>query len=335
MYKNLGAAGLGVSGRQSELIELALTYGFRGFDVDMERLAKQAQRNSLEHAGRFIESAASFANGFSIGGWDLGLPWDEDDAAFSEGLGRLDEFVEVAAKVDASRCFTTIQPASDTLPYHENFERLRSRIGQAAAKLAAQQIRLGLNFRPAPEVRADRAHEFIHDFEGLTTLASTIGAANVGIVLDTWNWFVGGGGLDQLNDLSAEQIVIVRIADVPGDADLAAIGEKQRILPSDEGLVDCDAVMKLLLEKDYDGPITPYPHPSAFTGRTRESIVQAAADCLEQLWIAVGLSKPKAALVAVGASVNGEAGADDDKDSGKDKDSNEDKDSSGDKNQAT
>jgi hypothetical protein len=35
MYKNLNTAALGITGRQSELIELALTYGFRGLDLDM------------------------------------------------------------------------------------------------------------------------------------------------------------------------------------------------------------------------------------------------------------------------------------------------------------
>ena len=35
MYKNLNVEGLGISGRQGELIELTLTYGFRGFDFDL------------------------------------------------------------------------------------------------------------------------------------------------------------------------------------------------------------------------------------------------------------------------------------------------------------
>ncbi len=311
MYKNLSAAGLGVSGRQSELIELALTYGFRGFDVDMERLVKQAQHNSLEFAGRFIESAASFAEGFSIGGWDVDVDWEADDAAFSENLTKLNQAIEVAAKVGAKRCFTTIEPGSDSLAMHENFQRISGRIGQVAAALAHHDIRLGLNFRAAPAAREGKAHEFIHDFEGLTTLCSTVGQANVGLVLDTWNWFVGGGGMDQLKDLTNDQLVVVRLADVPGDADMSTIEEKQRILPSEDGLIDCDAIVKLLVDKSYDGPVTPYPRAASFSGKTRESIVQESADCLEAMWVAVGLSKPKAELVAVGASVNGEEVAED------------------------
>jgi len=324
MYKNLSAAGLGISGRQSELIELALTYGFRGLDVDMERLVKQAHRNGADYAARYIQSATSFAEGFSVGGWDVNLDWELDEVAFKESLGPLEEAIELAVKIDGRRCFSTIQPGSEFLPYHENFERLRTRIGQVAEMLARHEIRLGLNFRPAPEARQDKQFEFIHDFESLTTLSSTIGAANVGIVLDTWNWFVGGGGMDQLQQLTADQIIAVRVADVPGDADLQAIKETQRMLPSDDGLVDCEAVLKLLIEKGYDGPITPYPRSSTFSGRTRESIVQAAADCLERMWVTIGLSKPKAEPIPVGVSANGEAASGDDDDSDSDSDSDSD-----------
>ena len=71
------------------------------------------------------------------------------------------------------------------------------------------------------------------------------------------------------------------------------------------------ADLKALIEKEYTCPVTPYPLSSSFSGRTREAIVQAAADCLEQMWIDVGLSKPKAELIAIGASANGDGGADD------------------------
>ena len=35
MYKVLNSKGLGVAGRQNELIELALTHGFQGVEIDM------------------------------------------------------------------------------------------------------------------------------------------------------------------------------------------------------------------------------------------------------------------------------------------------------------
>ena len=42
VFKNLVGEGLGVSGRQNEMIELALTFGYRGLDVDMNDMVGRA-----------------------------------------------------------------------------------------------------------------------------------------------------------------------------------------------------------------------------------------------------------------------------------------------------
>ena len=43
MFRNLSTFGLPLSGRPSELIELALSFGFDGMDVDILDLQKQAE----------------------------------------------------------------------------------------------------------------------------------------------------------------------------------------------------------------------------------------------------------------------------------------------------
>lgn len=326
MYKNLSRRGLGISGRQSELIELALTYGFRGVDLDIEHFVKQTQRRSVEHARRFIDSAKSFADGFEISSWQLPTRWKEDEETFKQDLNQLEEIAEIAGQVDALRCDTTIEPASDSLAYHENFELHRERLGQIADALAKHNIRLGLDFRPTPEARADKAHQFIHESEGLLTLCKTIGASNVGIVLDTWKWYIGGGGMEQLQDLTSERLIMLRLGDVPAEADLSQIKETDRILPGGDGLIDFEPLAKLLVEIGYDGPVTPFPHAKNFVGKTREVIVQMAADAAEGFWVAAGLSEPPPGApepAAVGASVNGEADDGDDGDKEKKDDSSE------------
>jgi sugar phosphate isomerase/epimerase len=308
MFKNLSSTGLGISGRQSELIELALTYGFRGLDIDMDHFVKQAQRRSMDHARRFIDSAKSFAGGCSIGSWKLTTRWQGDEASYKADLVRLAEIAEIAGKIGATRATALVEPASDTLAYHQNFETHRTRLAQMGDVLKQHGVQLGLDFSPIASRREGKAHEFIHDFEGLLTLIKTINHSQIGLLLDTFNWFVGGGGMDQLRELKVHQIVAVRIADVPASADKNQITEKQRVLPREDGLVDTDAIGKMLVDIGYEGPVTPYPHPRNFLGKTRELIVQQAADAMEHLWIACGLSQPKADRgVLVGASVNGEA----------------------------
>ena len=218
MYRNLNAAALGISGRQSELIELALTYGFRGLDLDMADVVKRARSRGLESASRFISSA-----NIQVGGFTVPIEWQGDQTTFDSALVELKETAEIASQLGATNCRATIEPASNDQPYHENFEFHRQRLGEIADVLAGFEMRLGIGFESAPVHRANKQYEFIHQAEPLLTLMKTIGVANVGIVLDTWHWHVGGGASDQLSELSPDQIISVRIADLPGDADLTLV----------------------------------------------------------------------------------------------------------------
>ncbi len=288
MYKNLSHKGLGISGRQSELIELALTYGFRGFDLDMDHFAKQAELKGVEHARRFIDSA-----NIKIGCFDLPTRWQADDATFQDDLTALKAVADVAASIGAVSCRTVVMPACDQRPYHENFEFHRQRLGAVADVLAGNEIYLGLDFLPLVLAGAheEREFQFIGDPEALLTLIDTIGASNLGLALDLWNWRVGGGTLDKLKELPAHAIVEVRMSDIPADADLASIQEDQRMLPSEDGLVGCAAVLKMLAEMGYVGPITPFPGPYPFVGMTRDNIVRQASRSIDEQWAAAGLTK--------------------------------------------
>ncbi len=94
MYKNLNPASLGVSGRQSELIELTLTYGFRGLDLDAADFLKRATLQGVDEAGKYIRSAK-----IKIGGWILPVQFEADDGVFQTELDRLAALTEPAKKL--------------------------------------------------------------------------------------------------------------------------------------------------------------------------------------------------------------------------------------------
>lgn len=290
MYKNLNSWSLGVSGRQSELIELALTYGFRGIEIDMRDLAKRVENQGLDRACRFLVSGAKA--GLKVGGFDLPINWQSEENIFKADLIRLEKIMEIARHVGAQGCSTTVMPAHDKLPYHENFEFHRQRLGAIADVLRPYDVRLGLAFRAAAYHRADRPFEFIHQAEPVLTLIKTIGVPNVGLTLDTWNWWVGGGGMDQISELNPNQVVSVKLADLPVDAKLATIQDHQRGLPNASGTIDCKAVVVKLFKMGYQGPVAIVPTPGCMRGMTRDSIVQKTGQILEDYWITVGLSKP-------------------------------------------
>ena len=285
MFKNLSPWMLGVSGRQSELLELALTHGFRGLDVEISDLQKRAETQGVQQAKRFLESAK-----LQIGGFELPVCWTGDEAAFAADLKQLEKTAEFAQAIGARDCFTNIFPASDQLPYHENFELHRRRLQAIAAMLERHQMRLGLGILAAGSHRVGRDFQFIYQPDQLLLLIKTCGAANLGVALDTWDWFVGEGTLDQIRALKAEQIVTVRLADLPADADIATLTDDQRLLPT-EASVDITAVITHLAEINYEGPVTAYAHPSQNKGMKREAIVQKVSAVLDEQWKLAGLSK--------------------------------------------
>jgi sugar phosphate isomerase/epimerase len=302
MYKNLSPSSLGVSGRQSELIELALTYKFRGFDLDMVPVCRQAEMRGLDHARRFIASAK-----IKIGGFELPVRWQGDESLYRQDLKRLEAIAKVAAEVGALGCHTSVVPASDERPYHENFEFHRQRINEIAEVLQPHGVRLGLGLRAAAPLRADRQFQFIASPDALLTFLQTLALPNVGIVVDTWNWHVGGGTLDQLRDLGASRVVGLRLADLPRDVPLDAVVEKQRLLPGESGVVPNVAIVSLLASMGYKGPVTPHAHASRFRGKTRDKIVQRAAESLRGIFQAAGLEEaPRPAPVAAAVGADGQ-----------------------------
>lgn len=286
MFKNLDPAALGITGRQSELLELALTYGFRGINLDIGEIVKRARVRGKEAACRCVVSA-----GIQVG--EFSLPFDllVAEPAFRKALVELAEVAEVAAGLGAPCCVATVTPALSDAPYHEFFELHRRRFGEVAQVLSQHGLRLGLALRAAPGHRPSGQAPFICQAETLLTLIKTVGHPQVGLVLDTWNWYVGGGAMDQLCEVPAQQIVSVRLADIPDTADLSRITERHRQLPAEGGLVDCAAILRHLAEQQYSGPVTISPDSAHFAGMTRDAIVQRISATYDGLQRAAGITR--------------------------------------------
>ena len=287
MYKSLSPSAFGVSGRQSELIELALTHGYRSIEVDVEELLKKADKQSIQHAARFLVSAQ-----LKLGSFELPIQWRGTEAMYKSELSRLQQIGGDLAAAGGRVCHATVLPASDELPYHENFEMHRQRLAEIGQALAQHDCRLGVRLLSAPAHRAQGEFQFIHEAEALATLVKSIGEKNVGIYLDTWNWHFGGGTPEQLAALDLP-IVAVSIADAPSDATAESITESQRTLPGDPPVIDNAAYLKTAHELGCNGPVAVLPDPSSFAGLRREAIVQKCSAVLEDLWEKAEL-KPKA-----------------------------------------
>jgi sugar phosphate isomerase/epimerase len=286
MFKNLSCEPLGISPSMSETIELALSNGFKGLDIDLADFGKQVESRGMAACRRLIDSAK-----LKIGGFRLPVDWDRDDAGFKQDLDKLAALARLAKELDCTRATTHLIPASDERPYYQNFETYRRRLSETAAVLAPHGVRLGVGFLAAPEHRRDKNFQFIAQFDQLQMLLTLVGNAAVGAMIDLWDLHVSGGSLDGLKKLSPQQVVSVRIADFPADVDLEAACEEHRLLPGESGAIDTCGVLVWLAESGYDGPVTPYPHPGQFSNLRRDEIGRKTGAALDKVWTGAGLNR--------------------------------------------
>ncbi len=113
---------------------------------------------------------------------------------------------------------------------------------------------------------------------------------NVGVVVDAWQIYAAGSSLDDLRKLPAERIVAAYVSDAPADVEPSALAEADRLLPGETGKIDTPAVLSLLSEMGYDGPITPRVDHSRIGAVRREQLVKLAGERLDQAWKAAGLT---------------------------------------------
>jgi sugar phosphate isomerase/epimerase len=286
MFKNLNPSALGITGHQSEIIELALTYGFAGIDLNMAEFAVRVRLKGMPYARRLIQSA-----NIRIGTFPLPLDWDTDDETFQKELKKLTEYADCAAELGCTCATAMLAPGSDTRPYHENFEFHRHRLHDICAVLRPAGVRLAVGFQAAEYLRQNRAFQFIHDLDALTLLLNMVASPNLGLGLDIWDVVACGGALDSIRKLPAGQIVAVQVADMPAAAAATELDEKSRLLPGGEnGRIDVVGFLVLLREIGYDGPVSVRPSRAAFQSRRRDVIVKQTAEALDKAWRAAGLS---------------------------------------------
>lgn len=283
MFRNLSTFGLPLSGRPSELIELALSFGFDGMDIDILDLQKQAEIYGLEHARRLMVSAR-----LKGGSFQLPVRLDASDREYEADMAELPARLELAAKAECPRAVATIAPGSDEHSFKDFFELHRLRLHTIGDLLARHGLKLGLAIRPEPAARAELANPFIHTFEGLLGLVA-VAHERIGAVADAWALHVTGEPAEMVAKVPAGRLVEVRLSDAPRGTAREELTAVDRMMPGDTGAISSAAVLKAAAAMGFDGPATPYAARSTLVGRGREKIVRLAGERMEQAWREAGL----------------------------------------------
>ena len=284
MFKNFSAPLLGISGRQSELIELALTYAFRGIDVDMSDMVKRSQRTDFDDASKYLRAAD-----IQVGGFNANVDLDADEETFKTQLAALHPMAEVAEKLGAKRAFINCPPATDRMAYPEYFEQTQNRLNLIGKALEPKGIQVGVTFNAAKDAAEGKQYEFVRNAEGFIALVKGVASPAVGYVIDSWHWHVGGGTLEMLQQIDPKRIVIVRLADLAADASADSAKVSDRVIPTLTGRIDQVSIVKFLAGAEFAGPVLPTSSVAKAKGQTRESIVNAAQEGIDAIFKEAGL----------------------------------------------
>ena len=253
-------------------------------DVDVETIARRQTLETLPRTRQMFESAR-----ISLDGFHLPIAWQGEDTAFAASQQSQEHLLALASGLGMSYATATLAP--DTArPFPEEFEQHVTRISQIAEALAGAELSLGLTFTAAPSARNADANEFIADVEKFLALLNSINSPNVGLIVDTVNWVVGGGTPEQLKSIPAEKIIAARFASLPEGMSASEATPNDRTLPHSNGVVDNGKYLAPLTEINYEGPVLAYPKDE-IGKRSSDSVVRAARESLDQLWIDAGLSE--------------------------------------------
>ena len=300
MYKILNSQGLGINGKQNELIELALTHGFNGVEVDMEDLIGRHDALGKVFACQFLQSAK-----IDMGTFKLPIDFGATEEAYTASVANIDTIVDLATTLNARCCYVEIPPTNASHSFQECFEAYQSRLQAIAEKFADCPTRIGLALKSSSGKEVDGEFKFIQTSEELMTLVKAIGSPKVGVCLDTWEWVVGGGTIELLKGADLGSLITeVRLADVAADADVNNIKSSERTdLPADAAGSFSYQVAQLLVSGSCDVPISVATDSSTFSSGSRDANV---ARLSSQLDLLIAGEDPAAIAAAAAEPAEGE-----------------------------
>jgi sugar phosphate isomerase/epimerase len=248
MYKALSPGAIGVSTNSlEERVHAARSGGFAGVELDIAEVAR-----------RGVDECRHILGDIKPSGWGLPTNWRGDEADWRRDLESLPSYARAASELGCPRTFTWILSGSNDRALAENRAFHIERFRPISETLDAHGCMLGLEFLGPKTLRDQFKHEFIWRMADMLDMANEIGP-NVGLLLDAWHWYTGGGTPEDIRQLSANDVVYVHVNDAPAGVRVDEQVDHTRSLPGETGVIPIKEFFAALREIGYDGPIVAEP----------------------------------------------------------------------------
>ena len=231
-----------------EFLNAASSAGFPAIEYSIVPFYQLAQEKSVHYVKELLLSKK-----LVLGSFHLPVEFRLDEETFTRDLANLRDISKFAQELGVTKCCTWLFPATDE-PVAEYTCRFVRRLRECAKILGEHGIRFGIEWVGPKTLRATKKYEFIHTIPGALELIAAIGEPNVGLLFDSFHWYTSGATIQDIESLTADQIVLVHINDAPSKPADEQI-DNQRLLPG-EGIIDLSGMLTSLRKIGYDSYIS-------------------------------------------------------------------------------
>ncbi len=284
MFTSLSPGAIGIRANLEESLALARETGFQGVNPNIGEAADLADKHGLQYIRDLFAR-----HGLRAADWGLPLDFRRDEARWRDGLKALPRLAKVAQALGWQRTATWILPFSDELPFDENMRFHVSRLRPIAEILKEHGISFGLEYVGPATLRAGHKYTFIHNMAGWQQLREAIGTENIGLLLDSFHWYVSGGTLAELGKLCNEDIVTVHLNDAIAGLSRDEQLDQVRALPGETGVIDLTGFLKTLQRIGYNGPLVVEPFSKRLKEMAPRDAARETAESLRRLFAAAGI----------------------------------------------
>ena len=229
-----------------EIVEVGARVGFR--------LMEASARGLMNFAGDDPSALRTLLTEYSVTpvhcGWSAGLRSSRAD--FESALARTAEEMTFVRDYGC-KGGTLVLPfrRESNTPDPDDGDTL-DRIQQIADLAAARGLNIVLEFVGLHIPDAPRAT--YRDLPSTLALIERVGRPNVGVLVDTYHWYLSGGAVDDITAIPDQMPVFLHINDAP-PGNVAALDDSMRLLPG-EGVIDLAAFLGAFAARGYAGPVS-------------------------------------------------------------------------------
>ena len=273
---DLRTGSIGVQAGFREAMTLAEKHGFESITPNPKFLAglDRGQLDALRQQLREKELKWGSA----------GLPVDfrNDESAFRNSLQNLPRVAERLQKAGVERMGTYIRPAHKELTYRANFRSHVNRLRQCASVLNDHGLRFGLEYVGPKTSWTSQRHSFIHTMAETRELIAEIGTGNVGLILDSWHWYTAHETIEDLAELTNDDVVACDLNDAPAGIEVDQQIDNRRELPAATGVINLRGFLGALVAMQFDGPVRAEPFNQQLNAMDNETACAATARAMRK-----------------------------------------------------